>query len=199
MKYWSLMIGLAFVLGCQPKPPVGKIVAKIGDYVITKGEFEEAFKSSSYGFQDNAASRQVFLDNMINQKLIILDARAKGLDKNKDFLQMIQNFWEQSLLTVALREKSKDFSPGTTQISSQEAQAIYDQMVKDGKTDKSLNDVYPEIQSMLTRQKESEKLNQWVNDLRQKTTVEIHQEYLKPGLYRTIREDYYDPHGYAEK
>ena len=183
MKYWSLIIGLVFVLGCQSKPPVGKIVAKIGDYVITKEEFEDVFKSSSYGIQDNVASRQVLLDNMINQKLIILDARAKGLDKNKDFLHMIQSFWEQSLLTIALREKSKDISPGTTQISSQEVQAVYDQMVKDGKTDKSLNDVYPQIQSILTKQKESEKLNQWVNDLRQKTTVEIHQEYLKPGLY----------------
>ncbi len=183
MKYWALIICLVFVLGCQPKPPAEKIVAKIGDYVITQEEFEDAFKSSSYGIQDSAASRQVFLDNMINQKLIIIDARAKGLDKNKDFLRMIQSFWEQSLLTVALREKSKDISLETTQISSQEVQAVYDQMVKDGKTAKSLNDVYPQIQSMLTRQKESEKINQWVNGLRQKTAVEIHQEYLKPGLY----------------
>ena len=183
MKYWALIICLVFVLGCQHKPPVEKVVAKIGDYVITQEEFEDAFKSSSFGIQDSAESRQVFLDNMINQKLIILDARAKGLDKNKDFLHMIQNFWEQSLLTVALREKSKEINSGTVQISSQEVQTVYDQMFKDGRVDKSLNDVYPQIQSMLTRQKESEKFNQWVKDLRQKTTVEIHQEYLKPGLY----------------
>ncbi len=108
MKRWPLIIGLIFVLGCQPKPPAEQAIAKVGDYVISREEFEDAFKSSSYGTQDNAASRQAFLNNMINQKLIILDARAKGLDKDKDFLRMIQNFWEQSLVTVALQQKTRE-------------------------------------------------------------------------------------------
>jgi len=107
MKYWPLMIGLAFMLGCQPKP-AEHVVAKIGDYTITHEEFEDAFKSSSYGTQDNAASRQAFLNNMINQKLIILDAQTRGLDKDKDFLRMIENFWEQSLVTVALQQKTRE-------------------------------------------------------------------------------------------
>ena len=108
MKFWPLILALAFVLGCQPKPSAEKTVARIGDYVITQEDFDEAYKSSSYALQDSAAARQAFLENMINQKLIILDAQARGLDRDKNFLRMIENFWEQSLLTVALQEKTKE-------------------------------------------------------------------------------------------
>ena len=45
---------------------------------------------------------------MINQKLILLDAEKRGLDKNKEFLKMVENFWQQSLLTMAMQEKAKD-------------------------------------------------------------------------------------------
>jgi len=48
------------------------------------------------------------LNNMINQKLILLDAEKKGLDKNKEFLKMVENFWQQSLLTMAMQEKVRE-------------------------------------------------------------------------------------------
>ena len=107
MKHLLCLIALVFFLGCQSKP-AEKVVVKIGDYVVTREEFDDAFKSSSYGAHDDPVSRQAFLQNMINQKLIILDAQARGLDKDKDFLRMIQNFWEQSLVTVALQSKTKE-------------------------------------------------------------------------------------------
>ena len=49
-----------------------------------------------------------FLKNMITQKLILLDAERRGLDRDPQFLKMIENFWQQSLLTFALQEKTKE-------------------------------------------------------------------------------------------
>ena len=181
MKHWLLIPCLIFVFGCHTKPPAGKVVVKIGDYVMTQEEFEDVFRSSHFALQDNDVSRRIFLDNMINQKIIILEAQAKGLDKSRDFLRMIQSFWEQSLLTVALREKTAELAQVVNQVSAVEIQSAYDQMVKDGKADKTLNDVYPQVKAMLIKKKESEKINQWVEELRRNQPIEIHLEYIQQG------------------
>jgi len=101
------LLGLA---GCgNPQTPSPQdTVAQVGNYYITRQEFEEAYKDSSYGAQGTLASRKIFLNNMINQKLILLDAEKRGLGKNKEFLKMVENFWQQSLLTMAMQEKTQE-------------------------------------------------------------------------------------------
>ena len=94
------------ISGCMaPTSNPQKVVARVDNSVITRQEFDEAYKDSSHA---PAQSRQDFLNNMINQKLILLDAQAHGLDRDKEFLKMVENFWQQSLLTMALKEKSKE-------------------------------------------------------------------------------------------
>ena len=102
-----LCLTLMTVVGCGNSKPLSKqdAVAQVGNYCITRQEFEEAYEDSSYGAQGTFASRKNFLNNMINQKVILLDAEKRGLDKNKEFLKMVENFWQQSLLTMAMQEK----------------------------------------------------------------------------------------------
>jgi SurA N-terminal domain len=100
---------LLALAGCGNSQPSSRdVVARVGDYVITRQEFTEAYKDSSYGAQGTLASRRIFLNNMINQKLILLDAENKGLDKNKEFLKMVEHFWQQSLLTMAMQNKVQE-------------------------------------------------------------------------------------------
>jgi len=96
--------------GCGNSQPTASQdeVAQVGNYVITRQEFDEAYKDSRYGSEGSFASRKAFLNNMINQKLILLDAEKRGLDKNKEFLKMVENFWQQSLLTMAMQEKVRE-------------------------------------------------------------------------------------------
>jgi len=106
-----LVIGtiiLAFVLGCQSRESQQPVVARVGTYVITKDEFDEAYKNSAYSRQHNVFYRSAFLNNMITQKLILLDAQRRGLDRDPQFLKMVENFWQQSLLTIALQQKTKE-------------------------------------------------------------------------------------------
>lgn len=106
-----LIIGtivLAFVLGCQSRGSQHVAVARVGTYIITQDEFEESYKNSAYGREHNPFYRKAFLNNMINQKLILLDAQLRGLDRDPQFLKMVENFWQQSLVTIALQEKTKE-------------------------------------------------------------------------------------------
>ena len=108
MKHWIWIIGILLCLGCQPQPSTEHVVAKVGDYIITQEEFDEEYQNSTYASQNSPASRHIFLDHMINQKLILLAAQQQGLDKDKDFLKMVEHFWQQSLTTVALQVKTKE-------------------------------------------------------------------------------------------
>ncbi|MFC1674689.1 hypothetical protein ACFL1K_02175 [Candidatus Omnitrophota bacterium] len=111
----SLMILclIFFVLGCGKKPargPQDRILAKINNYEISLGQFEDEFRQSSYSMANTLAARKEFLDILIIRKLILQDAQSKGLDKDPDFLKMIERFWEHSLLKLTLDQKSDQIS-----------------------------------------------------------------------------------------
>jgi hypothetical protein len=109
MDRLSFCLILLVLAGCgAPHQDAKDVVAKVGSYVITRQEFKEAYKNSSFAAQNTLGSRRTFLNNMINQKLILLDAQKRGLDKSKEFLKMVENFWQQSLLTITLQEKAKE-------------------------------------------------------------------------------------------
>jgi len=104
-----VLLGMCVLLlgGCLT-PDSKKAVAQVNNYTITVDEFNDAYKASPHTAFTYTQTRAEFLNNMINQKLILLDAEAHGLDRNKEFLNMVERFWQQSLLTLALKEKSKE-------------------------------------------------------------------------------------------
>src|ERR1039457_4267760 len=107
-RFLICLCAVVFIGGClTPMSQEQKVVARIDNYSITQEEFDEAYQNSSHALASRFQSRQDFLNNMINQKLILLDAQAHGLDKDKEFLKMVENFWQQSLVTMALKEKSQ--------------------------------------------------------------------------------------------
>jgi hypothetical protein len=131
MTRFLIVVCALLISGCHHPIPQ-KVVARVDNYTITQEEFDEAYRNSSHT-PSSVQSRRYFLNNMINQKLILLDAEAHGLDRNKEFLRMVENFWQQSLLTMALKEKNK----------------------------------------------EGVDLDQWVTGLREKSKVEINEEYVQ--------------------
>ena len=106
-----LLAVFLFASGCGQKPDThagGDAVVTVNNYSIMRDEFESEFKASSYGQIDTPASRQNFLNTLIDRKLILQYAQVEGLDKEKNFLKSIEKFWEQSLLKIALDKKTKE-------------------------------------------------------------------------------------------
>ena len=103
-------MALIFIVSCGRVAKEKIALVKINNYEISKEEFEDEFKASSFGRIGNLASRKEFLDNLINRKLILQDAQRRGLGQDKGFLKMIERFWEQSLLKLALDKKSKEIA-----------------------------------------------------------------------------------------
>ncbi|MEI7751754.1 MAG: SurA N-terminal domain-containing protein [Candidatus Omnitrophota bacterium] len=131
-----VLITCLFLSGCG-QCPVGNVdqdtVVMINDYSISRGEFENEFKASTYGEVDTPESRQNFLNTLIDRKLILQYAQREGLDKEPNFLKAIERFWEQSLLKVALDKKTKEIESKITasdwQVKrAEEAKAMSDWM-----------------------------------------------------------------------
>ncbi|MFH0839155.1 MAG: hypothetical protein V1893_03110 [Candidatus Omnitrophota bacterium] len=167
--------------GCclnQPPPKEKSVaLATVNNYVITYQEFEEEFKDSAYGTDDTVESKKEFLSHLINRKLILQDAQKNGLDKDKDFLKMIEKFWEQSLLKLALDRKAKEVV-GSVSVSDQEIEEAYNKMQKEGKTAKTLQQVYGQIKWELISQKESQSMDDWLTQLHKKATITTNEELL---------------------
>ncbi|MFA5363513.1 MAG: hypothetical protein WC335_09815, partial [Candidatus Omnitrophota bacterium] len=159
-----LLVGL-FIAGCMSSPEGGKPLARINNYEISEAEFEEEFKASSYSHSDTVESRGEFLNTLINRKLILQDAQKKGMDKNESFLKMIERFWEQSLLKIALDRKSNEIA-GSAFVGDKEVKEAYEIMFKEGKTDKPYDQMYQPIKWQITKQKENQTMSDWLSSLR---------------------------------
>lgn len=128
--------------------------------------------ASPFAKKDTLESRKEFLNNLINRKLILQDAEQKGLDKDAAFLDMIQRFWEQSLLKLAIDRKSKEIA-NSTSVSEKTVEEVYRNMVKEGKADKPLAAMSQQIRWEITKLKEAQIIGLWMSDMRAKARIKV--------------------------
>jgi hypothetical protein len=155
------------------------ILAKVNGYEISAHEFKEGFGVSAFAAREDVLQAQKeYLDILINQKLILLDAQKRNLDKTPDFLKSVENFWAQSLLTVAMGQKTMELRRGLT-VRDEDVRRIYENMRKEGVTDKPLNEVFSQIKWQAEKQLETQLLNGWVVSLRKAAAVHVDEDLLK--------------------
>jgi hypothetical protein len=124
-----ILFAVLLLAGCAcPLSKDKKILAKINNYEITLDEFQKQFDESFYARDNTPEARKEFLKVLIGRKLILQDAQAKGLDKEKEFLKMIERFWEQSLLKLALQRKSVEIAGSAEAKDNKQGQ---DQLMRD--------------------------------------------------------------------
>jgi hypothetical protein len=169
---------LMFIFGCNPSPKNKQVLAKINNYEITLDEFKEAFKDSPYAYSDSEESQKDFLNNLIYRKLLLQDAQKRGLDKDKSFLKMIEKFWEQSLLKLAIDRKTREVA-GSVSVGDKEIEDAYNNMAKEIKADKTYAQMYQQIKWEITRAKETKALNEWVAQLRKSSDIKVNYDLLK--------------------
>lgn len=171
-----LMILLVFI-GCE-SPVKEAAVVTINDYSVSQPEFEAEFKDSPFGRKDTLDSRKQFLEVLINRKLILQDAQKRGIDKEKDFLKSIERFWEQSLMKAYLDRKSQEVA-GKVLVTDFAVEQAYKNLLAEGRTDKTYEEMYKQIKWELTRAKEAQIMDEWLNDLRSKAAINENLELLK--------------------
>lgn len=184
MKKTLILMSILILLlcACAKKPVKEKLVlARINNYEITEDQFEADFKGSPYARIDTLESRKEFLANLINQKLILQDAQRNNLDKEGAFLKLIEKFWEQSLLKLAVERKSKEIAGGAA-VSDKEIEERYEKLLEEGKPYRTYEQAYSQIKWEIAKEKETQIMDSWIEELRKQAKIAIDDDLLMGGL-----------------
>ncbi len=178
LKYIIFLTVLCFLgFGCAKKPPSEKVALRINDYTLSTGEFNELFSESRIS-EDTREIRGLFVENLINRKLLLQEAQRQGLDKEKDFLKSIENFWEQSLLTITVDKKIKEVTDNIT-VNEQEIQDHYNDWAKaNPDEEKPLDEMRDALKLQILRQKQALVLNSWIERLRKDANIKVDKEAI---------------------
>jgi len=179
MKLLILFISVIFMAGCGKNPSAEKdFVVKVNNYKISKEEFDAEFSKASFGRAQTPEAKKEFLNNLIISKLVLQDAQRKGYDKDPSFLKMVERFWEQSLLSIALDRKNMEIAAFSF-ADEMEIKNRYDKMVKEGKADKPYDQMYMQLKWSLIREKQGKMMEEWISRLRKTANVQINEKMLK--------------------
>ena len=172
-KIIVLVLAALLISGCTWFKEKEKPAIKIGRVKISPEEFQMEFELSNFA---KSGKKKEFLDLFISRKLILLEAEKLGLDKDREFLRDVQDFWEQSLLKITLGRKMKELISGIN-ISEGEVKSYYEEN-KDDFADKEFEQAYAQIKWMLLRDKQKDEVQNWVDSLKKDTEVSIDYKLL---------------------
>lgn len=125
-KIWTigviLTLSAALAAGCAKK---ADLVAKVGDQVITTEDFQDDFRAQQQtfpSFESELDSRKEHLDQMIDQKLLLLGAYEEGLDTNNE----IQTLIDQQQGKFLLDQLYQDEIVAKVDVTDEEVRQWYD-------------------------------------------------------------------------
>lgn len=109
MKYLYSIVGIIFLLSCvmwaisingsSEKP--GKNALVVNDRSIPFSELLQLWQQKPYHYRD----QEEFLEDLVLRELLIQEAIASGIADEEQFKQLIQDFFEQSLMKTLLDRK----------------------------------------------------------------------------------------------
>ncbi|MCA9401216.1 MAG: peptidyl-prolyl cis-trans isomerase [Candidatus Omnitrophica bacterium] len=110
----------------QTKTIAKDVLAKVGDWTITKKQFEDRLNAlkeviPEFDTSNPEAKRQV-LDELVRQQLLVLDAEKEGLQNQDDIKAAIEEFRR----TILVREMARKLTENVT-FSEDDAKAFYEE------------------------------------------------------------------------
>jgi peptidyl-prolyl cis-trans isomerase C len=121
---------LCFTSCDKTTPHNGQELARVNGHVITLEEFEqemERLPESAKLQMISEEGRRKFLQELINQELLLQEAKKKGLDKNKEILANVEML-KKGLIISALGE---ELCVGKDEVSDDEVEAYYQENKKE--------------------------------------------------------------------
>lgn len=155
----------------------GNYVLRINDFTMTNEEFEDYFKETNISGEDSFEARETVLDALISKKLILQEAEREGLHRDKEFLKTLQMYYEQLLFKLIIDKKSKGIG-SKVQVSDKEVRQLYNQMLEKGLINKPLEEVYNQVKWQIFREKQTQALSDWLEELKKKAKIEVDREAI---------------------
>jgi hypothetical protein len=180
--YKRLLVGavcLVSIIGCTSgrTEPGEKVIVQINKYRMTEGDLRYELKNMPFDdmvLLSSEEGKRGFLDRIIEKELLLQEAQRQGIDREKDFMKSIENYWEQALLKVLLERKSKEIS-GLTYVYDNEIEEYY----RDSGETLPISKVRNDIREVIKQKRQTEAMETWINELKQNSYIKINGDALK--------------------
>jgi hypothetical protein len=175
MKKYIFYLLLFFLPLCllyctQETPEKSEILARINEYNLTLGEFQNDMAAElnlDTDFKLTKEAKKEFLEELIETELLIQEARKLKLDRKEKFRRTIERYWRSTLIRDLLQIKGKQISERVL-ISEEEIEAA----------SPSLSEPKEKIIEYLKDKKKTRMLKEWLNEIRKSAKIEINQDLL---------------------
>jgi len=165
----ALLLGVLLLSGCGQGTQ--KAAISIDKIRISAAEFEEAYRNARMTARQDL-SRKEFLDTFVIRKLMLREGEILGLDKDPQFLQGLQTFWEQALLKFVLARKVNELAV-VCRVSDEEIEKYYRSHKETDFAGKELAEVREQIRTLLFRIKNRLELSRWTDNLKRRAAIKI--------------------------
>ena len=179
-----LATAVLLIGACSPAPDSAgrdRALATIGEYRLSLADFETELAAELELDRDYKLTRNAkreFLDTLIGKELLIQEAVRLKLDRQDTFQKSIEKYWESTLIRDLIALKSREIDE-TIVIAEEEITERYGTLLQASPEIGPLTD---ELQAQLRRElkasKKSKRLSQWIDQLKNQTTIEIDEALL---------------------
>ncbi len=125
-KLLVILISLAFVASCAKESGTkGSYVAKIDGTTISKEDAQaemNALPDMAKQFFQGPEGTAKFVDELVKKEMLYLEAKKRGLDKNKDYQRKLEEFKKITLINTLLE---KEIEAGS-KVTDKDIKAYYD-------------------------------------------------------------------------
>jgi len=176
------IMAFSFVAGCSSgnNSPEKRTVAQINKYKMTTDDLRYEFKNAPY---DESAllktenGRKKYLGGLIEKEILLQEAQRQGIDREKDFMKSIENYWEQALLKILLERKSKEISSLINAYDNE-----IGEYYKNSGEDLPLSKVKNEIRDIIKQKKQTDAMNAWIDELKKRSYIKVDENALKDAF-----------------
>jgi peptidyl-prolyl cis-trans isomerase C len=121
---------LLLLVSCNPTTETPPIVARVNQTQITLPEFQKRLNNLlQLTSQDNYEIHEAVLQNIVNEKMLLNEARARGYDQTDEY-QTLKKDHEINLLLKLLRDKIAEERVKVTEKDIQRAFALQNEQVR---------------------------------------------------------------------
>ena len=155
-------------------------LAKINNYTLSCCEFEGKLARELNFDADLKLTREVrraFLEQLIQEELLIQEAKRLDLDRKDKFIRAIERHWKSTLIRDLLELKGKEITE-TILVPQADIEACYKEMKKEGAAVPSLSEIQDLIVKELKEKEKRKRLKAWMKDLQSQADIEIYQACL---------------------
>jgi peptidyl-prolyl cis-trans isomerase C len=126
----TLIIALVFIASCAKEGEKKNVVVKIDSAVLTQEDVQaemSALPEMAKEFFQGPEGTARFVDELVKKELLYIEAKNRGLDKNKDFQKKVEEFKKITLINQILEKEIES----AAKITDKDIKDYYDKHKED--------------------------------------------------------------------